>query len=123
MLPTAIATTSGVQLTVVDVLPMSSSATADATGTATIQFDQVESGWLWLVTAMSVRTTSTTQTRCAVFAGSRLMDGSDTGNFDFSDRNSPVLVNSAEQLSVVWTGATPGAVCTFDGQYQLVTRG
>ncbi|MFD9242753.1 hypothetical protein ACFV0D_12635 [Streptomyces sp. NPDC059556] len=123
MLPTAIATVSGMTLTTVDILPLSQTATADADGTAEALFPQVDSGYLWLVDAMSVRSTSTEQTRCEVWAGPRLMDGSDDGTFDFSDRNSPILVNSGEELRVRWTGATPGALCVFDGQYTYLRRG
>lgn len=123
MLPRALATTTGVQLTVVDVLPLSNTATADATGTATLTFPQVDAGYLWLVDAGSVRTTSTSGTRAELWAGPRLMDGSDSGNFDFTDRNSPILVTAGESLQVVWIGCTPGASCTFDGQYQLVNKG
>jgi hypothetical protein len=123
MLPRPAATTSGVQLTTVDVLPLSATATAGADGAATIEWDPVAGGYLWLVTAGSVRTTSTTPTQVQVWAGPRLMDGSNSGNFDFSDRSSPILVAANEGLKVVWTSATPGSVCTFDGQYNYVARG
>lgn len=123
MLPHAIALTEGVSLTTVDYVPIQKQATADATGTATVALDPVEPGYMWLVDALSVRSNSTADTRTLVWAGARLMDGSDSGNFDFSDRNSPVLVVSSEVLQIVWTGATPGAVCNADGQYRLILKG
>lgn len=121
--PRAVALTTGTSLLVVDYLPLHQDVTADSTGTATATFDQVEQGYIWLVTAGSVRTNSATDTRAIVWAGPRFMDGSDSGNFDATDRNSPILVAAGEQLQIVWSGATPGAVCTFDGQYQLVLKG
>jgi hypothetical protein len=126
MLPTALATTDGMQLTTVDILPLSATVPADSNGVAVIAFDQVDPGYLWLITAMSVRAVdpnSTTKPRVSVMAGPRLLDGSDKGQFDISDRSSPILVNSGEQLQVIWTGATPGGLYTFDGQYNLVRRG
>ncbi|MFB7518382.1 hypothetical protein ACWGLK_31995 [Streptomyces albidoflavus] len=123
MLPTAIATIDGVNLTTVDILPLTASGVADAAGTVELDFGQVDGGYLWLLTACSVRSTSTTTCRVEVWAGPRLMDGSERGSFDISDRNAPALVNSGESLRVVWTGAEPGAVYTFDGQYNYVRRG
>lgn len=126
MLPTALAISDGLQLTTVDILPLSGSATAAANGIATVAFDQVDPGYLWLVTAMSVRAddpTTTTQPRADVYTGPRLLDGSMSGRFDISDRNAPLLVNSGEQLQIVWSGATPGALYRFDAQYYLVRRG
>lgn len=123
MLPRAVALTQGTGLTVVDYLPLSDSATADATGTATVSFDPVAQGYMWLVTGLSVRSNSTGAVRTMTWAGPRLMDGSDDGTFDISDRNSPILVASGEALQLVWTGCVPGSVCTVDGQYQYVLRG
>lgn len=123
MLPTAVALQAGTSLTVVDYLPLHADAVADATGQAVATWDPVELGYMWLVDGLSVRTTSTTDTRATVWAGPRLMDGSDSGNFDISDRSAPILVAAGEALEVVWTGATPGATCTFDGQYQLIIKG
>jgi hypothetical protein len=123
MLPTAVALQTGTPLTVVDYLPLHATATADESGQAAITFDPVALGYMWLVDGLSVRTTSTGDTRATVWAGPRLMDGSDAGNFDISDRASPVLVAAGEALEIAWTGATPGAICTFDGQYQLIVKG
>lgn len=122
-LPRALALTQGTPLTVVDYLPLSMDVTADSTGTAVASFEPVELGYLWLVDAYTVRSNSLADTQATVWAGPRFMDGSDNGGFDVSDRSSAVLVAAGEQLQVVWTGATPGAICTFDGQYQLVVKG
>lgn len=122
-LPRAVALTEGTPLTVVDYLPLQRDAAADATGGAIVAFDMVPQGYLWLVTAASVRSNSLSDPRVIVWAGPRFMDGSDAGNFDVSDRNSPILVAAGEQLQIVWSDATPGAICTFNGQYQLVLKG
>jgi hypothetical protein len=122
-LPRAVALTDGTPLTIVDYLPIQAKVTADATGQAVVTLEQVDGGYLWLVDALSVRTNSTLDSRALLWAGPRLMDGSDSGNFDFSDRNSPILVVSGEALQIVWTGATPGAICNVDGQYRLVRKG
>lgn len=122
-LPRAVALTQGTPLTVVDYLPLSTTVTANASGLAVASWEAVEQGYLWLVDGMSVRNNSAANAQATIWAGPRLMDGSDAGNFDFSDRSSPVLVAAGESLQVMWTGCTPGAKCTFDGQYQLVLKG
>jgi hypothetical protein len=123
VLPVALALSQGTPLTVVDYLPLHQDATADATGQAVVSWEAVELGYLWLMDAGSVRSNSTGDVQATLWAGPRLMDGSDGGSFDFSDRNSPVLVAAGESLQIVWTGCVPGAICTFDGQYQLVLKG
>lgn len=121
-LPRAVALSQGTSLTVVDYLPLHADATADSTGTAVAAWDAVQLAYMWLVTGITVRSNSAADTRSYVWAGPRLMDGSDSGNFDISDRSSPILVAAGEQFQVVWTGATPGAVCTIDAQYELVVK-
>ena len=127
MMPRAVATQTGVALTLLDYLPLSGTATANAQGNAVLTFDAVEPGELWRVEAMSVRTAASpappATVRAQVWAGPRLMDGSDRGSFDFSDRSAPILVNSGEQLSVQWSGVPAGTLCSFSGQYQLYARG
>lgn len=127
MLPVAAALGQGAALRVVDYRRQRKrSDPAGADGLCTITLDPVEAGFLWLVDRMVIATTSATPTECYAYSGdpdlSRIEDGSSHGNFDVADESSPVLVDSAESLTVQWTGASLGAVAYLSVQYQLVQR-
>lgn len=114
-------------LTVLDYRTIAkSSAPASAAGVATVTFDPVPDGCLWLVERITVVCSSSAATKCMVYAGdpalSTFVDGTASGNFDTADEASPVLVDSNVSLTVQWTGATAGAVGTVRIQYQLVKR-
>jgi len=123
MLPHAVALTSGTGLVIVDYLPIHLQTTASEDGTAVIALDPVPQGYLWLVDAFSVWSTSGGNPVAEVWAGPRRMDGTQAASFDISDRSSPILVAAGESLQVTWTGADSGAICQFDGQYKLVVKG
>lgn len=124
MLPRAVATTTGVQLVTVDIIPDGkTSPAAGSTGVASVTWDPVDPGYMWLIQRMSTITTSTTPTQLAVYAGTRLIDGSSAGNFDFSaDNGGGAAIVAGEQLSATWYGLSPGATATLQIQYALVAR-
>lgn len=118
----------GAALTVLDYQSkFKTTAPGTASGILTATFDPVPPGLFWLIGRMTIVTTSITPTACAVYDGAstpqNLVDGSSSGNLDTADENSPILVESNNTLTVVWTGASVGAVGTVRVQYQLVQRG
>lgn len=116
----------GARLDVLDYRRQARTATADATGTATVTFDAVPAGQLWLVERFAVSSSSSTQTTCQIYAGdpapANLVDGTTSGNLDVADEASPILIDSSLSLNAQWTGASSGASCTVTVQYQLVQR-
>lgn len=122
MLPTALAPTQGAQLVVVDYDAQVFTTLAATGGICSITTDAVDPGYYWLIERMSSQCTSTSPTILTVYAGNRMMDGSSSGNFDFADEQSPILLKSTEQLTATWTGCSAGAVGTLAVQWQLVAR-
>lgn len=64
---------------------------------------------------MSVNTSSTNDTDVRVYINaenpSRMIDGSFTGNRDFSETN--LTLQTLDQLIVVWVSGTPGSYASF----------
>lgn len=126
--PVARAVATGASLTVIDYRSLAQNTPpAGADGQLVTVFDAPPPGLLWLIGRMTIFTTSATGTTCGIYAGSptptNLVDGSNSGNLDVADESSPILLDSGAQLTVVWDGASAGAVGTCRIQYQLVRRG
>lgn len=118
----------GVSLSVIDYRTRYlTTAPAGASGTIGVTFDPVPPGYFWLLQRFTVLCTSSTKTRAMVYAGDpaaqNLLDGTEVGNLDIADEQSPILLDSNTALTVQWTGASAGAVGTVRVQYQLVQRG
>jgi hypothetical protein len=118
--------TDGVALLVVDYRTVAASTPAAAGGTCSVTLDPVPAGYFWLVERITVLNTSSTATTAYVYEGDpapgNFRDGTSRGNLDVADESSPILVDSTRYLTVLWTGASNGAVGTVTVQYQLVKR-
>lgn len=92
------------------------SATADATGVATVRLQPLRAFETWHITRMMISSTSTTLVpTLKVYRGSinpsQLIDGTYTGTLNQSDTS--VDVPNGEAIIAQWTGATPGSTCVF----------
>lgn len=92
-------------------------ATVDAGGAALVSFGPVPQDERWLVDRVVVVTSS--RAGAAWFGmylddvdDSRLIDGTNAGDFDVNDADSPLELEGGEQLVCVWSNATPGDVAT-----------
>lgn len=127
LLPQPLAATQGVSYTIVDRrVAVATTQPAPASGVAQGELPAVPDGYLWLVDRMTVMCDSAAPTQATVYAGApsplNFVDGTSRGNLDVADETSPILVETGESLTVLWSGCTPGAVGTIRVQYQLVTR-
>lgn len=99
---------------------------AAAGGTATATFPAVPAGRLWLVERIVVSCTSSSATSAALYVDQvdalHLVEGTSAGNFDIADENSPLVIESLSVLTVVWTGASNGAVGTCRVQVRELQR-
>lgn len=89
-----------------------SSGPADSTGQAVATVATVPSDELWFVDRYRVSCNSTKPTQCLVCLDTfgQDIDGTQDGNYDVGDSNSPVQVPGGVQLLIYWTGASTGAV-------------
>lgn len=105
-------------------------AIAGADGTATVEFDPVDTPFLWRIERMT--TFLSTQAppagaTCLVYEGptllpTRLRDGSTAPQLDIADEQSPITIQPSSQLVVEWTGLAPGTQASVSVQYQLWRR-
>lgn len=102
-------------MTTVRPLDTNRSATFGPTGIARIQIGPTVFGESWRVKRMGVSTTSVADTDVRVYLNAeldtRMIDGSFTGNRDFSDTD--ISLQTLDQLIVVWVNGTPGAYASF----------
>lgn len=105
-------------------------AKADANGVAVVEFDPIDSPFLWRVERMTTYLSDQNPpagAQCLVFEGpnllpSRLRDGSSSPALDIADEMSPITLQPSSQLVVQWVGLTPGTVASVSVQYQLWRR-
>jgi len=122
-LPQAAADISGVGLILVDLIGDTKTApAAGLAGTTGIQWEEVPTGYYWLVDRLSVRATSSAAPQVVITAGQRVMDNTYQGNFAILDESAPILVQAGESLGLNWKGLDPGQTPTVDAQYQLLRR-
>jgi hypothetical protein len=102
------------------------SATADASGVATVTCPQVDPSTQWLVDRLVVQSTSTASASVKLYdstvAPASVLDGTATGNLNSADYPQGLLIRPAASLIAQWTGATPGAVCTLTAQVRIFRR-
>jgi hypothetical protein len=126
-LPVAVGQSTGVALQVVDYTSAQTQATATGS-TVELEFDQVESGYLWRVERVVITTTSAGQLHAAVYAGypspGNLRDATPipAGLSGIAEYPVYLTVPSGVALTVQASGAAPGDVVTVHVQYQLVIR-
>jgi hypothetical protein len=106
-------------------LSASVTATATGAGIATVQIGPNLPSETWHITNSAVTTTSAAVSRVKVYRGTvtpgNVVDGSNTGNLDASD--TVYNLRAGDFLTVQWTGATPGAQCTFTVGGTRVVKG
>lgn len=98
-------------------------ATADSTGTATIDCGQVDPATQWLVDRLVVQSTSSSASTVRLYESivdpSRLLDGTPAGNLNSNDYPQGLLIRPSSSLVAQWTGASTGAVCTLNVQARV----
>lgn len=123
--------TSGAQVVLVDFpIPLEGTATADASGTATVQFDPIDVGYLWRVERLTTYLSDQNPpagAKCLVYEGPtllpiRIRDGSSSPALDIADESSPITLQPSTQLTVQWTGLAQGTTASVSVQYQLWRR-
>lgn len=96
------------------------SAPADATGTITIDFGQLDPVVMWLVDRIVVHCTSSTTTALKIYDSAvtpaRLRDRTSQGNDNAGDYPNGLLFRPSRSMVLQWTGATAGAVATAAAQ-------
>jgi hypothetical protein len=105
-------------------------AKADSNGTATVEFDPVDSPFLWRVERMTTYLSDQNPpagATCLVYEGPsllpvRIRDGSSSPSFDIADQSSPITLQPSNQLVVQWTGLRPLTVASVSVQIQLWRR-
>ncbi len=99
---------------------------AAAGGSCSVLFDQIDPNELWLMTHAVISCTSSTPTSCRWYVDGidpgRLLDGSDSGNFDVADWPMGLILGPSTALLVVWDGASDGAIGTFTLQAHVQRR-
>lgn len=122
---------SGAQIVLVDYPPtLDLTVTAGANGTATAEFDPVDSMFLWRVERLTTYLSVPRQPAGAKFLvyegpslqSGRIRDGTASPGLDVADENSPITLQPSSQLIVQWTGLTPNTQATVSVQYQLWRR-
>lgn len=101
-----------------------SSLPADATGVMVVLFDAVTGDRTWYIDRISISTTSTTATQAFVYSGepspNRLLSNTAAGNLNYDDASSPYRIAGQQALTLVWTGASLGAIATARIQYRIL---
>lgn len=105
----------------------SARSTTGATGGSCLaQLPAVPENELWFVDRLRVSCDSSTATVAQVYSSTLDVDGIEdgtlTGNFDVADNAAPIMLKPTEQLTVVWTGASNGAVGRFRAQITIMRR-
>jgi hypothetical protein len=99
---------------------------AAAGGTASVALDQLGTDELWLIDRAVSTCTSAASSSVRHYdtsaAPSRLLSGSNSGNYDEAEYPAGLLLESGSQLLTVWTGATDGAVGTVNVQVRRYQR-
>jgi hypothetical protein len=109
---------------------LESTAKADANGTATVEFDPIDSPFLWRVERITTYLSDQAPPAgavCQVYEGptilpTRLRDGSGSPSLDIADQSSPITLQPTSQLVVQWTGLRVNTVASVSVQYQLWRR-
>jgi hypothetical protein len=105
-------------------------ATADANGVATVEFDPIDSPFLWRVERMTTYLSDQNPpagAQCLAYEGPallpiRIRDGSSSPALDIADQSSPITLQPSTQLVMQWTGLRPGTVASVSVQIQLWRR-
>lgn len=100
-------------------------ATADANGRAVGTTGPERYGERWSVTLINTNTNSSTESELKVYRGvesnSARVLGTYSGNSDTAGGGKPIDVPSGDKLVFVWSGASPGAICTARLEGDLIS--
>ncbi|MEV4557780.1 hypothetical protein AB0K51_12360 [Kitasatospora sp. NPDC049285] len=125
-LPQQQSTITGARVTLVDYPPaLESTATADASGTATIVWDPPDVDYFYRIERATTFVTGNSSTNGAVLLYEgyinpiRIRDGSKSPAFDIADERSPITIHPTMPVIMQWTGLTPGSKCSASLQYTL----
>lgn len=128
-LPRAVALTSGVGLQTIDFVTNAATATLDATGSATVTFDEVPGGQYWRVERIVVTCSSaSTSVVCSVYGGSpspiNLRDWTPlpVGKPVPGEYSPPITIESSTALTITFTGGNAGDTVSVHIQYAVVQR-
>jgi hypothetical protein len=130
-LPQQAAYTDGATVVLVDYpAALEGEATADGTGTATVEFDAIDAPLLWRIERMTTYLSDQNPpagAQCLVYEGPllkplRIRDGSSSPALDIADESSPITLQPGSQLVIQWTGLRPGTEASVSVQYQLWRR-
>lgn len=103
-------------------LDTSVSATIGTDGTAQVTTGPVVAGSEWRIRRMTVTSTSDDTTEARIYLNavldSRLLGGTYTGNQDTNETD--LTLQNLDKLIVRWVNGTPGAICVFFVQGQIV---
>lgn len=66
----------------------------------------------WQVSQITVTSTSSAQSLCAVAVNGHAVCATSSGNSDTADGPPTIKLSSRDQLEIVWSQCTPGASCT-----------
>lgn len=99
----------------------------DANGAGQEQAGPVPVGQRWLIERITVTTTpASPKPKVLVYRGdpdpTNFLDGTRSGDMDVSEYPNPLVLESAESLTAVWSGGTAGAtgVVRLGGRVELV---
>lgn len=90
-------------------------ATADASGTATVSTGPKKYGDRWTVSTLASASNSVLETTLKVYRGAAVPTAQVASTYSGNNDNaggSPIEIGSSDKLVFQWTGATPNAVCT-----------
>lgn len=96
-------------------------------GTARVEFPQLQDDQQWLIDRAVASCTSTSPTSARLYDATasplQLLSGTASGNFDEADYPNGLLVRPRGFLVAVWTGCSDGAIATLRLQVRLMHQG
>lgn len=115
-------------ITIREPIPVDSStdprqAAANGAGVAQAVFGPVQPGYQWRVERIAISSDSALASAFTMYLETidptNIVESTPSGNNDIADETQPILVPEGSRLLAVWTGATPGALCSVRIQYTI----
>lgn len=94
----------------------SAEAISDASGVARCVFGAPSIGWTWEIQRMVVLGAGSVRVYVGGEQASRVVDLTAAGSADVADESQPIYVEDGEVVTVVFTGAGIGTLCTANAQ-------
>lgn len=95
-------------------------AIADGAGEARCSFGAPFIGWTWEIERMVVLGAGSVRVYVGGEQNSRVVDLTASGSADVADENSTIYVEEGEIVLVVFSGVTPGVLCTANAQIRYI---